>query len=153
VGRHAAFEPDASEDSSATSAAGRGPASPELRSDVIRFPSARVIGDGGSPVPGIVEYQLLADESGRPRGIARRAAVLGDPLSEQEPAVEVPQGVSLGFEYMDARGRWSREWADARALPRAVRLAVVVLAPSGRPEPQHLSFGTVVRLPAAGGAR
>jgi hypothetical protein len=151
VGRHSSAGPEGAAGTAAPPSGSDGPVADAFSRDVIRFPSPRVMDAEGNLVPGIVEYSLHADGSGNPLGIARRAAPMGTPLSESEPVVKVPQAVSLGFEYMDARGRWSNEWTHARVLPRAVRLAVVVVAPTAQGEVQHVSFSTMVRLPAAGG--
>jgi prepilin-type N-terminal cleavage/methylation domain-containing protein len=123
-----------------------------LEADLIRFPTPQAVIEGtdikgrAKYYPGIVEYALKRDKDRRVVGIARRAAKIGAPLEDEAWRVDNSYAVSLRFDYLGEDGPWVDEWADASALPRAVRITV------GYPrdeKPRVTQFSSIVYLPVA----
>jgi prepilin-type N-terminal cleavage/methylation domain-containing protein len=124
--------------------------------DTIRFCTLRVASPNQRPAPGVIEYSLQRDEKKNVVNIMRRSAPAGVSLDKGEKEVIRPSDaasslgfVSLGFQYLDAQGQWQKEWSDAKAMPRAVRISVSTLVrPSRRIKvPVVNDFSTLVYLP------
>jgi type II secretory pathway pseudopilin PulG len=124
--------------------------------DTIRFCTLRVASPKQQPAPGMIEYSLQRDEKKNVINIVRRSALAGVPLDKGEKEVIWPSDVasslgfvSLGFQYLDAQGQWQKEWTDAKAMPRAVRVSVSTLVrPSRRIKvPVVNEYSTLVYLP------
>jgi hypothetical protein len=142
-----------------------------VSSGTIRFCTLRVASPNQRPAPGWIEYSLKGvDAKGHILDdlkeafavvIVRRSAPLGvspDKKDEKGVITDVitpsdPDSslgfVSLGFQYLDAKGQWQTEWTDAKAMPRAVRVSVRTLVRPSRlnKAPVVNEYSTLVYLP------
>jgi type II secretory pathway pseudopilin PulG len=135
-------------------------------SDTIRFCTLRVISPGQPPTPGMIEYSLERAQVNKKQvfKIVRRSAPLGVSLEKKDGKDEkgvitdefMPSDpdssygfISLGFQYLDAQGKWDPEWTDTKTMPCAVRISVSTLVRPSRQikAPVVNQYSTLVYLP------